>query len=278
MKMVQYSWSTCPSPVREQIVHLLKVFQNILHDNLVAIYLHGSLAMGCFHPDHSDIDLLVVTQRSMSIETKRQLAELLLSTSLKPCPIEISFVIKSALHPFRHPLPYDFHYSEDWRERFIEQLSNSTWKGWNNNQRYDTDLSVHLTVISRRGICLYGKSASETLPIVPARYYAQAIVGDFNEADQMRNAHPVYYVLNACRVLTFLREGHIYSKDEGGSWGLQNLPEDLHSIVAQALEAYRGSSKKTVFDDAKLNEFSVYMTNNIHSLFTAERQSNPDHE
>lgn len=277
--MTHYAWSNCPSAVREQIVHLLKAFQNILHDNLVAIYLHGSLAMGCFHPDHSDIDLLVVTQHGMNVETKRQLAELLLSTSQWPCPIEISFVVMPALHPFRHPLPYDFHYSEYWRERLSQQLADETWKTWNDNQRYDTDLTAHLMVISRRGVCLYGRPASETLPTVPSADFARTIVGDFHEASKEPGKNPVYFVLNACRILAFLREEHIFSKDEGGSWGLQNLPEDWQSIVVQALEVYRGSSKEAAFDDAKLQAFSVYMKRNIHMLFPGERQtSSSDHE
>ena len=34
--------------------------KEILGENLVGIYLHGSLAMGCFNPQKSDIDLIIV--------------------------------------------------------------------------------------------------------------------------------------------------------------------------------------------------------------------------
>ena len=34
--------------------------KRIIGDDLAGIYLHGSLAMGCFNPDRSDIDLIVV--------------------------------------------------------------------------------------------------------------------------------------------------------------------------------------------------------------------------
>ena len=37
-------------------------FQNILKENLVGVYLHGSAVMGCFNPAKSDIDLIVVTE------------------------------------------------------------------------------------------------------------------------------------------------------------------------------------------------------------------------
>ena len=35
-----------------------------LGDTLVGVYLHGSAAMGCYHPAHSDLDLLVVVHQN----------------------------------------------------------------------------------------------------------------------------------------------------------------------------------------------------------------------
>ena len=46
--------------------------QDILGDNLVGIYLHGSLAMGGFTPDKSDIDLIVVVNNPPSHDEKRK--------------------------------------------------------------------------------------------------------------------------------------------------------------------------------------------------------------
>lgn len=46
--------------------------KNILKDNLVGIYLHGSAVMGCFHGERSDIDLLVVVQNDISDKVKQQ--------------------------------------------------------------------------------------------------------------------------------------------------------------------------------------------------------------
>ena len=45
--------------------------KEILKDNLVGIYLHGSAVMGCFNPAKSDIDLSVVVKDSMSDSDKR---------------------------------------------------------------------------------------------------------------------------------------------------------------------------------------------------------------
>ena len=40
--------------------------KDIIGEELTGIYLHGSLAMGCFHSDKSDIDLILVIKDSVS--------------------------------------------------------------------------------------------------------------------------------------------------------------------------------------------------------------------
>ncbi len=261
--MSQYGWANCLPDIQAQIDTLLAYLTTMLSGNLVGIYLHGSLAMGCFNPERSDIDLLAVIFHGMPVEIKRDIVGLLLRSSLAPCPIEISFLVEQEMHPFRHPMPFDLHYSEAWRERYTQALENGTWRTWNDEKRHDNDLAAHLTITRARGICLYGKPAREVFPTVPPEYYADAIIGDFDDALREREHMPVYFVLNACRVLAFLRGGDILSKDEGGSWGLQALPEEQHSIVAWALEVYRGEHASTAFDNATMEQFARYTERDI---------------
>ena len=47
----------------------------ILGENLVGVYLHGSLAMGCFNPRSSDVDLLVVVREDIPPKVKRRYME-----------------------------------------------------------------------------------------------------------------------------------------------------------------------------------------------------------
>ena len=262
--MSHYSWATCPAVVMHQIHDLQTHLHTLLATRLVGCYLHGSLAMGCFNPAHSDLDLLIVTTQSLSVEIKQEIIAYLLQNSLAPCPIEISFVVESAIHPFRHPLPYDLHYSEAWRIRYQTALADGSWIQWN-EQYYDTDLSTHITVILARGITLYGKAAQETLPIVPASAYARAIVGDFDDAYERRASMPIYFILNACRVSAYLCEEAIFSKAEGAEWALQVVPAHFHSIIIQALEDYLEVHER-IFDNDALNIFAVYMREKIHNL------------
>ncbi len=268
--MSQYGWTNCPSDIHEQIDTLLAHLRTVLSGNLVGIYLHGSLALGCFNPERSDIDLLIVTSQRMPVEIKRDIVELLLRSSLAPRPIEISFLVEQEMHPFRHLMPFNLHYSEAWRERYTLALANGSWRAWNDETRYDSDLAAHITITRTRGICLDGKLAREVLPAVPPEYYAASIIGDFEDALREREQMLDYFVLNACRVLAFLREGYILSKDEGGSWGLQALPEEQHAIVAWALEVYRGESAGTAFDNAKMEQFARYMERDISAMCSFE--------
>jgi len=264
--MSQYSWATCPTTVETQVNTFCAHLQALLETNLSGIYLHGSLAMGCFNPDRSDIDLLVVTSQGMSIETKRRVIQLLLHASVAPNPIEISFLVEQQLHPFQHPLPFDLHYGESHREQYRQALISGEWMRWNDETKRDIDLATHLTVTLVRGICLFGKPVKEVFLPVPACYYIASIVGDFADAREGRLTMPVYFILNACRVYAYLLDGSIFSKDEGGSWGLLTLPGEYHSIIAQALHIYQGSRKDEPFDVAALDLFATYMDEQVRNL------------
>ena len=50
--------------------------REILRDNLVGVYLHGSLVMGCFNPQKSDIDLIIVSDRPLSDYDKKAYMEM----------------------------------------------------------------------------------------------------------------------------------------------------------------------------------------------------------
>lgn len=250
--------------MREQVQAFCEQVQDILRDELVAIYLHGSLAMGCFNPDRSDLDLLVVVQHQLPVETQLQVMEALLKLSNAPCPIETSFLVGQELHPFQHPLPYYLHYSESWRQKISDELANGSWRHWNEVQRYDSDLSAHLTIIHHRGITLYGPAAADTLPQVPAECYIKSIVGDYVDARDTSGQNPVYFVLNACRVHAYLSEQQVLSKDEGGVYGLKTLPTEFHGLINQALEIYRGERPDAPFDGSLLARFGNYM-DDFHS-------------
>ncbi len=268
--MAQYSWDTCPTAVRSQVEQALAIAQDALSDNLTGIYLHGSLAMGCFNPERSDLDLLVITRQPMDAETKRGLAEALLRLSRQPSPIEISFLSLQQLNPWRYPTPYDLHYSEDWRSRFEQALATNAWRDWNHQDQQDVDLAAHITITRARGVCLLGQPIDATFPPVPARDYLAAIWDDFLGAHAEALNNPPYFILNACRVAAYLLEKRICSKEEGGVWALQAVPEAYSSLIAQALSIYRGQEQRPI-DAAALEAFGAYMENWLCPFATSDQ-------
>lgn len=266
--MPQYDWDYCPPAVRTQVGSFVAAAKNLIGDNLVGFYLHGSLAMGCFHPASSDVDLLVVTQHTIPLETKRALIERLLQSSTHPVPLEISFLRQEDLEPWQYPTPFDLHYSETWRESYWEDLQNGAWRRWDDETHYDPDLAAHLTIARQRGVCLCGLPIAQALPPVPAQDYFDAIWSDLQWATERIDRDPVYLILNACRVCAYVQSGAICSKEEGGAWALAHLPQIYRAPVARALAHYRGQDPGRAFNRKQVMQLLAH----VEQLHPQEKQ------
>ncbi len=176
---------------------------------------------------------------------------------------------------WRYPTPFDFHFSEDWRERFERNLADGEWKRWNDVKRFDEDLATHITVTNHRGVCLFGAVASEIFPLVPKRDFVRSILADVASATFGFDAvlqYPVYVVLNVCRTLAFLQTGRILSKDEGGVWALEKLPAQFCGTITSALNEYRYSGSESNLAKEQLVEFADFMQNEIgQAVIESER-------
>lgn len=135
--------------------------QHILAENLVGIYLHGSAVMGCFNPEKSDIDLLVVVKDDISFSIKKQFMDMVVELN-KRAPqkgIELSIVKEMVSNPFVYPTPFELHFSVahlDWYQSnpmdYVEKMNGA-----------DKDLAAHFTIIYHRGKTLCGKDIAEVL-------------------------------------------------------------------------------------------------------------------
>ena len=271
-----FSWDTAPEPVRAQIKRFVRDTRAILGENLAGIYLHGSLALGCFNPDRSDIDLLVVIRQPMAPETKRLMAGLMLAQSGAPRPLEVSWVLEMELKRWRHPFPYDLHFSESWRERFEANLTRLDWEVWLSREKLDRDLAAHFTILLRRGgVVLYGPPVQQIFPVVPVADYIDALFCDFEPCRDRIGDDPVYSVLNLLRVCLFLLEGEISSKEEAGRWGMRNLPDaELRAIAATALGIYAGNEPAGEFTPEGLARFARYIDTEVERLLM-DRATDP---
>lgn len=270
--MSQFAWDNCPAAVRDQIARLVSGFRAIAGDNLLGVYLHGSLALGCFNPLRSDLDILAVTHAALGADARRRLAAFLPDVSQQPYPVEVSLLLHGDLHPWRHPTPFDFHYSESWRAAYAAQLAggDQTWTG---QAHTDPDLAAHITVVRQRGVRLCGPPIPEVFPDVPRSDYLDSVHGDVLSDEfglASADAPPVYALLNGCRTLAYLVCGQIRSKDEGGEWAQRHLPPAYHAAVEQALFAYRNLAGDEGMDSAAALALAKYLRSRITAHFSDE--------
>ena len=234
--------------------------KDILKENLVGIYLHGSLVMGCFNPEKSDIDLIIVVDDKMPDITKKAYMDMIVDlNSYAPAKgIEMSIVRKEVCDPFVYPTPFELHFSamhlkwyKDNPEDYILKMNGT-----------DKDLAAHFTIIGKRGKCLFGLPIEDVFAVVPKADYMDSIWNDIVEAPEEITENTMYLTLNLVRVLAFAKDGLVLSKKEGGDWGLKNVPEEYHSLIEDALSEY-GSSVVPQYDKELSVKYAEYMLKSI---------------
>lgn len=220
---------------------LTDTIRAITKENFLGLYIHGSWAMGGFNPDGSDVDVLVVVKDSLDIATQCKLAKFLLAISNDPYPIEVSFLRQKQLENWTHPSPYEFHYSEGWRQSFEQELITGQYEAINNDQKVDPDLAAHLTILNHRGIRWEGPSIDNVFPVIPRTHYLSSILADYQDCLKNVEADPVYCVLNLIRVYWYIEEGVISSKLEAGEYGLTSFPQEYKETIRKVIENYQGN-------------------------------------
>ena len=229
--------------------------KEILRDNLVGVYLHGSLVMGCFNPQKSDIDLIIVVEQPLTDTVKRAYIEMTVEyNALGPAKgIEMSIVFREVCKPFVYPTPYELHFSAGHLEWF-EEAPDEYIREMNGT---DKDLAAHFTIINKRGKCLYGAPIEDVFAEVPSVDYMDSIWFDVEGAAEEITEYPMYLILNLARVLAYKQEGLVLSKKEGGDWALGRLPAEYRPLIADALREY-SENAEVVYDDVLAKRYAEF--------------------
>lgn len=230
-----------PTKVSDLLRGITESYLNILGENLVGIYVHGSLAFGCFTKGISDVDYIAVVKTEPSSDQKTEIIKetLRLEEQNPPKGLEMHVLALSDCQNFVHPSPFLLHYSAFHKER----AKNSPLDFALSMRGTDPDLAAHVTVMNAVGFPIYGEPVGKVFSPVSPRDYLDSIMFDVASAAEEITENPVYFTLNLCRVLAFVKEQKILSKADGGKWGLRNLPQDFHELINSALCAYRGTKR-----------------------------------
>lgn len=235
----------------------------IFQDCLVGVYVHGSLAFGCFHWEKSDLDFIVVTRTVPALEQKAAFIQALLRMD-KDCPpkgLEMSVVLEQHCKNFEYPTPFELHFSNCHK---AECSSPQAIKGYCERMKgTDYDLAAHFTVIRETGLVLCGREIPQVFGEVPREAYLDSLQRDLRDAEKEGFANPMDYILNLCRVLAYMRKDYILSKEQGGVWGLKHLPGEYRAVIQAALDCYRSEKDGRMTESGEA--FAAYMRSEIFS-------------
>ena len=208
-----------------------KRIYDLLEDNLVGVYLFGSLTYGDFDLGRSDIDLFTLVKDPLSQQQIDKCLQLNLEIE-KVYPIwheriENSFTPVSMLgnvQPPTEPRPY-YNCGEIWQAQ------------------YGNEWIINLYLLDKHGITLYGKNVHSIINAIKIADVQKACVGDLykewepklREPEWLDNSHyQSYLVLNLCRILFTIVIAGAGSKKVSADWVKATYPE-WQSLIDTAL-------------------------------------------
>lgn len=239
--------------------------KNILKENLLGIYLHGSILLGSFNPSISDLDYIIVVNKKLSTSDKYKLMQDVIEKLLSLAPkkgLEFHVLLaEDCRKVIEEEMEFDFHFSD----YHLESYLNNPLKYIEEMHGIDGDLPVHIAVINQSGKALYGPSPKEIFSIVSKDIYWNSVLSDIAEAEISIISTPTYTILNLCRSLAFKNTEKIFSKVDGGNWVLNNITdisEEFKILILLAINEYVG--QKACYSDGSLVLFANYMKDQLN--------------
>lgn len=218
-----------------QLRGVVELAESVLGGDVVGAYLHGSSVLGGLKPA-SDVDVLVVSRRSLDEQERRALLDGLLGISGirdDVRPVEFVVVVQSEVRPWRYPPVCDFLYGEWLRDEYEA--------GKVPQPEPMPDLALLITMVLAGDRPLIGPRPGQVLAPVPHSDLVRASVAGVPELldeldDDTRNV-----LLTLARIWTTLATGEIKSKDAAAEWALDRLPPEHRPVLAHARQLYLGS-------------------------------------
>ena len=194
-----------------QVDEIVTLVRQVLGDDVIGAYLHGSAVLGELRP-RNDTDVLVVAKRRTTPEERRMLVDRLLAISGggppsgAPRPVELTIVVQSDVRPWRYPPRSDFLYGE-WLRHDFER------GGLPASSMPSPDLAPLITMVLLGDRPLFGPSAAEVLDPVPQADLIRAIVTGVPGVLDDLGSDTRNVVLTLARIWTTAATGAIRSKD-----------------------------------------------------------------
>ena len=259
---------TVSEKVHGQVDQVCRVWLKHLKHRLVGVYLHGSLALGSFVEDASDLDILVVTEARLSRRERLSIARDVLAIDQKPCPLEISALWLQQIFPWQYPTPCQFHYSSLWTEHYRRLLGGEIQNSFLVEEDFtDTDMACHVRLAGQSGLCVYVRPIHEVFPPVPEQDFWDSISRDIGGCS-FEDPQPKTYaanILTLARVLSYKKEKRILSKVDGARWALGYVPEKLRYLLENAVQIWYAGAEKCGYDAEDVRELQRFLMDEIRN-------------
>jgi predicted nucleotidyltransferase len=198
----------------------------VLGAKLVAVYLHGSVALGSFDPDASDIDFLVATEGELDAATVARLAAMherlgeRLDGSYLPLDVLRRFDPSRRLHP---------HIESRGGRLALDDHGGET--------------VIYRYVLRKCGVTLFGPPPRALIDPVEVDELQAGVRSLLREWWQdegggawqwfHESAYRRYAVLTMCRVRYTLAEGDVVSKRAAADWALSHVEAKWRDLIAR---------------------------------------------
>ncbi|WP_223168289.1 aminoglycoside adenylyltransferase domain-containing protein [Legionella israelensis] len=234
--------------MQQQIQQCFDLIKAILNNDLLGVYLFGSSIAGGLQK-YSDIDLLVISNRSTTHDEKAKFVKNLLEISGiymkgERFPIEMTIIEKSQVSPWHYPPIFDFQYGEWLRSQFNDGII----EPWGSNEM--PDLAIMITQVLLASKTLYGANPHEILCKVPYTDYMLATLDALPSLMADIDTDTRNVLLTLARIWRTVETDTISSKPAAASWSIKQLPQEYILVMHRAKAICIGEEKE-YWDDIK---------------------------
>jgi len=225
--------------VPKEAIQAVNLIKELLKGQLVGVYLYGSAVMGGLRVK-SDVDILALTNSSLSEGTRSELAQRLMQISGVPGnsndirPLEVTVVNLNDVVPWQYPPKLEFMYGEWLRGQFE--------RGDIPGASVDPDLALLLAQLHRNSVSLFGPKAAEILQPIPWADIRTAMKESLPGLVASLKGDERNVILTLARMWFTASTSEFCSKDQAAKWSIPRLPEELTPLLDQARKAYLGES------------------------------------
>ena len=256
-----------------QIDQCLNLVKEIFGQDLLGIYLYGSSIFGGLQK-YSDIDLLVISDRSTTHEEKTKLATRLLQISgvymkSTKLPIEMTIVEKTQINPWHYAPNFDFQYGDWLRKQFEDGII----EPWSTKEM--PELALLITQVLLASKTLFGADPDQLLCKVPYNDFIIATTDVLPNLMSELNSDTRNVLLTFARIWSTVATDAIRSKPAAADWATARLPEEYRLVMKRAKAICKGEEKENWDDILELiTPCADFIVDQINNKFIEIKLSN----